>query len=42
MYLVFQLAELLHKSVGELLDTITEDELLGWVAYFKIKRSRQK
>jgi hypothetical protein len=39
---VFQLAELLHKTVGELLDTLTEDELLGWVAYFKIKKGRQK
>jgi hypothetical protein len=38
---VFQLAELLHKTVGELLDTLTEDELLGWVAYFKIKTGRQ-
>jgi hypothetical protein len=42
MYLVFQLAELLHKTVGELCDTMTEDEINGWVAYFKIKRSRQK
>lgn len=39
---MFQLAELLHKTVGELLDTLTEDELLGWVAYFKIKKGRQK
>ena len=42
MYLVFQLADGLMQQFGELCDTMTEDEINGWVAYFKIKRSRQK
>lgn len=39
--MLYQLAEHLHRGVGELCESMTEDEFRGWVAYFRIKNRRR-
>ena len=41
MYFCFQLAEILHKSVDEIMEMSTL-ELELWLAYFEIKEERMK
>jgi len=41
LYLIFQLAEILHKTVSEIFQ-ISEDEFKGWIAYFNLKNEREK
>lgn len=40
LFNIFALAELLHKTVQEL-EQITIDEWYHWLAYFKIKKTRE-
>ena len=41
MFAVYQLAEALHKSVDEV-QAMSEEQFMGWVAYFRIKQERSK
>jgi hypothetical protein len=38
---MFQLAEALHKTVGEIME-MSASEFMGWVEYYKIKEKRSK
>lgn len=38
--LMYRLAEALHKTLGEI-EAMTEEEFVGWLAYFKLK-AREK
>ena len=41
LFVLFQLAEALKKTVSEILE-ISEDELKGWIAYFNLKAKRER
>ena len=34
---IFTLAKLLHKTVNELCNTLTHEEMIGWAAFFEIE-----
>ena len=36
------LAETLHKTVSELIKELTYEELIEWLAYFELKREKEK
>ena len=41
LFVLFQLAEALKKTVSEILE-ISEDEFKGWIAYFNLKAKRER
>ena len=41
LYVVFQLAEHLHKTAEEIF-RISESELVHWLAYFKVKAEKER
>jgi len=41
LFFLFQLAEHLHKSIGEIM-LLPLAEIQGWAAYFKIKLKENK
>ena len=41
LFVLFQLAEALKKTVSEILE-ISEDEFKGWIAYFNLKNKRER
>ena len=38
---MYQLAECLHKTLDEI-KSMTANEYVGWIAYFKIKKENDK
>ena len=39
---IYSLANELKKSVGELCQTLTVEEMIGWAAFFELKNEQEK
>ena len=42
MKFIFSLAKQLHKTVAELCETLTIEEMIGWAAYNEIENEEYK